>query len=72
MIEGRIELNVINANNDSYTAKINSKTFNLSRAGYDALRELVLTDGAQVVYRVYYAPGNSKILSLEKRVGERV
>ena len=67
-IEGIVKLDVVNTKTDHYIAKINGKTFNISKLDYDALNEQRKTDGAEAVYRVYYAPGNQKLLSIEKRV----
>lgn len=70
VLEGRVEVSVVAANKDIYSVKINGKTFNISKSGYDALTALHEAEGAEAVYRVYYAPGSWKILSMEKRAGE--
>jgi hypothetical protein len=71
MTEGSIELSAANANKDNCLAKINGKTFGISKPSYEALQALHTSEGANVIYRVYYAPGSWKILSIEKGTDER-
>jgi hypothetical protein len=70
LVEGLIEVSTVDSRKGSFSARINDKTFSISKEAHDAIMALHNSDGAEVIYHVYYAPGNWKILSIEKWIPE--